>query len=315
MDVTELNAPTELGAGSGDLGVTQTPGGVKMDVDLAAPTAAQLAAPTEAQASFQKLVPDGYSDKPWVAELAKQDNPLASMFKEFENQRSLVGKKGEGLKVPGETASAEEWQQFHRAIGVPEKPEDYTYEAPKAPEGMEQYFQTDEKLLSAMRSAAHKGGVTPQGWRHIVEAFNAYGAEAVREAAAQADAQLNQTKESFAKHYGEKGPQVLANFDKAIAGAPDYAKPILNALQPATKAALAAVLFNFSSKYVAEDKLDIGGVGGDKPMSQAEYGDLYEKAFAAYHQTKKNPQGAEHLKAKQELARVQAIGRDIFKVG
>ncbi len=46
MDVTELNAPTELGAGSGDLGVTQTPGGVKMDVDLAAPTAAQLAAPT-----------------------------------------------------------------------------------------------------------------------------------------------------------------------------------------------------------------------------------------------------------------------------
>jgi hypothetical protein len=314
--VTELTQPTEVVAAAAPAGVTATPAGVQVAVDIHAPTTAQLAAPTQTQSAFLKIAQDaGFNDKEFVSELAQLENPLESMFKQFENQRSLVGKKSEGLKVPGSDATAEQWTEFHKAIGVPEKAEDYAYEAPKAPEGLEAYYQTDDGLLKVMRESAHKAGVTPQGWKSIVEGFNGYYVNALTEAQKQADAQLKTTEETFKKHYGDKTPQVLSNLDKASSAAPDWAQPILGALQPVTKAAIASLLHNFSSKYVGEDKLDMGGATSGAPMSTTEYGEAYEKAFAAYHATSRQPHSPEHLKAKADMAKLRLVGAEIFKAG
>lgn len=317
MEVTELDRPTAVSGGDAGAtvpeGVTQTPGGVRIDVDISQPTAAQLAKPTEVQSSFLKSVPADFAEKPWVSELAKQENPMASMFKELENAHLLVGKKSEGLKVPAADAPVEEWQNFHKALGVPEKPDDYAYEAPKPPAGLEQYYKTDDNLLKTMRDAAHKAGVTPQGWKQIAGAFDSFYEQSLKEAVSQADGQIKAVQDTFAKHYGEKSPQVLASLDKASSSAPDWAKPVLDALQPATKAAIASLLHNFSTKYVSEDTLDVKGGASPTAMTQAEYGDRYEKLFAKVRETSKNPQSSEHLRAKQELANLRTGAGDIFK--
>jgi hypothetical protein len=54
-----------------------------------------------------------------------------------------------------------------------------------------------------------------------------------------------------------KAPSVLENLEKAISSTPEWARPLLKDLPPAYKAAMAAALFDFSTKYVGEDKLDV----------------------------------------------------------
>lgn len=320
---TEIAAPTVLPPAAvsnpGLSEVTETPGGHQVSVDMAAPTAAQLSAPTQAQSSWLKSVPESYQKEPWVADLAKQDDPTSAFFKEFANQRSLVGRRSDGLQVPPADAPPEKWQEFNdtvrKAQGVPEKAEDYTYQAPKAPEGLETFYQTDEKLLGAMKQAAHKAGVSPQGWKEITAAFDGYYAGALQESVAAVDAQLKATESTFKQHYGDKTPQVLANLDKSFSAAPDWAKPILSSLQPATKAAMASLLFNFQTKYVSEDRLDMRTLNAPATMNQTEYGNAFEKAFAKVHETRHNPGGAEHMKAKADLATLRAMGTEIFKAG
>ncbi|MDE2100164.1 MAG: hypothetical protein KGL39_23110, partial [Patescibacteria group bacterium] len=141
--VTDIDKPTDV-SGSPTVGLTQTPAGVSFAVDPSAPTAAQLAAPSEIQASWLKGLPEGYTPetKPWLGELAKNENPNLAMFKAYENQLKVVGAKSEGLKVPAVDAKPEEWQAFHKAIGALEKAEDYTYKAPEPPKGLEAFYQT-----------------------------------------------------------------------------------------------------------------------------------------------------------------------------
>src|ERR1051326_3864274 len=110
--------------------ITETPAGHSMGIDIDAPTALQQQQPTQVGAQFLNTVPDDYKEKDWVKDFAKRENPHAELFKEFENQKSLIGRKAEGLKVPGADAPDTDWQELYKALGVPEKPEDYKYEPP-----------------------------------------------------------------------------------------------------------------------------------------------------------------------------------------
>ncbi|MDE1971101.1 MAG: hypothetical protein KGI50_06040 [Patescibacteria group bacterium] len=317
--VTEIDRPTDLsGVPSGATvpGITSTPGGVKIGVDITQPTAAQIAAPNEIQSAFLKSVPDGYGEKPWVQNFAKTENPLAEMFKSFENQQATISRK-DGLKIPTADSPAESWAEFRKAMSIPEKAEEYAYQAPKAPDGLEQHYQADEKLVSIMREAAHKANVSQEGWKAITAAFDGYYADSLKEMMAQADNQLKEAESTFKKHYGEKTPQVLANLEKASSSAPDWAKPILNRLGPAAKAAVASLFNDFSNKYVREDKLDvIGAAPTNQTMSQSDYGDKYAELFAKVRETSRSPQSSEHIRAKAELAKLQQFGREVvFKQG
>ena len=292
------------------------PGRASVDVDIHAPTQLQQNEPTEAAKSFLERVPLDYKDKPWVSELVKANDPTVELFKKVENLQELAGRKGEGLKVPAADAPDAEKQAFYKALGVPEKAEDYIYEAPKAPEGQEQYYQVDNELIKTLQERALKGGMTPQAWKEITEAYNENYVKTVNSNIAQFDSMLKDVQNEFATQYGEKSPQVLATLDSVMSKASDKNKALLQALQPATKAALADAFHKFAEAYVREDKLDTKGMAtGPRTMTEDEYGDEFEKKFAELRGAEKKHglQSAEYLRAKSALSALQLQGKDIFK--
>jgi hypothetical protein len=300
-----------------DPAVTQTPGGAAIDIDLAAPTQLQMSAPTEIQKTWVDSVPAEYRGKDYVTELAKHQDPATELFKQFENQRSLVGQKDIGLQVPGDQAPEHEWRAFYTKLGAPESADKYTYEAPKAPAGLEQYYKTDEKLLGFMRDTAFKSGMNQKQWDAMSKGFDNYYSEALQATHTEAQNYLKTLQDTFNKSYGEKAPQVMQAFDKAASSTPDFAKAWINAQGAEGKAAMAALFHNFATKYVGEDKLDMtnttGGATGSV-MTPAQYGDEFEKRFAALRSAEKNhgASSGEYFASKKALAELQAVGKDIF---
>lgn len=293
-----------------------SPTGAYIEMDLDAPTDIQKAAPTEAAKSFMERVPLDYKDKPWVSELTKADDPTVELFKKVENLQELAGRKGDGLKIPAADASDAEKLAFNKALGVYDKAEDYVYTPPKAPEGQEQYYQVDTELVKSLQERALKGGMPPQAWKEIIEGYNENYAKTVQSQIAAFDTQLKDVENEFATQYGEKSPQVLATLNSVMSKASEKNAALLNALQPATKAALADAFHKFAAQYVREDKLDTSTLTtGQKAMSEDEYGDEFEKQYAELRgaEKKHGTQSAEYLRAKSSLTALQLRGKDVFK--
>lgn len=294
-----------------------TPAGAQMDVDLSAPTVLQANLPTAASKSWQESVPVAYRDKPYIAELAKQANPIDELYKQFDNQQSLIGRKDLGLQVPGEQATEQEWKDFHVKLGAHDSADKYTYTPPTAPPGLEQQFATDDKLLATMRAAALEGGLTQRQWEKVVKSFDSYYGEALQARHTEAQNYLKTLADNFTKNYGAKSTEVMGAFEKAASSTPDFAKAWIQSQEPEGKAAMAALFHNFATKYVGEDKLDFSNMSGSAAgagMSPTQYGDEYEKRFATMRQAEKayGVHSGDYLRAKKELAELQATGAKIF---
>lgn len=280
-------------------------------VDIDAPTPAQQAQPTEAQANFLNTVPDDYKEKDWVKGFATKENPTLEFFKEHDNQRSLIGKKAEGLRLPGQDAKAEDWAQFYKAIGVPEKGEDYKYTPPEAPKGLEDYFKPDEEFLKVMRDAAVKAGVRPEGFQILANAMDAFYADKLQKTLADVDNNLKGIEQEFAGKYGERTSVVLENFNKLSTMAPDWSKKVLDSLAPAAKAAVAGLMDEVSKRYIREDVLDAQNLTVNTGvMSEAEYANEYSILFQQMRQHK--PGSAEYMKAEAKMAKLKAAAKDVF---
>src|SRR3990172_4310041 len=94
------------------------------------------------------LIPKEYASKPWVKDL--KDVP--TIFKMLEDQKAALSRRPGG--VPQDNAKPEEWAAFNKALGVPEKPEEYEFG--KMPEGME----SNKEFEADMRKLFHGAGVT-----------------------------------------------------------------------------------------------------------------------------------------------------------
>ena len=290
--------------------VNETPAGVVTDIDIDKPTPVTQAPPTDNP--FLKSAPEGYADKQWVQDLAKSENPMAELFKKVENQNQLIGKKSEGLKVPGEGATPEDWQAFHKAIGVPENVDGYAYEAPQVPDNLKEFFQVDNDLMAAMKAAALKGGVTPQAFKEMAAAFDGYYLGQLQTAQANAQAAQEKIQAEFASKYGERSSEVLANWGKLSAMAPEWTKPVFDALPDIAKTAIAAWADTVSGKYIKEDKLDFGNPTTQAGiMSEAEYADKYGELFAKIRSNA--PGSPEHEKANAEMKALRAQAEVVFK--
>lgn len=103
------------------------------------------------------------SDAAVQALIAKTPN-LGTLAKNYMNLERLLGGKLEGyVQVPKEGAPQETVAAYHRAIGVPEKPEGYTL--PQMPAGVE----VDEGRAGAFRTAAHQIGLSDKQFQALVE--------------------------------------------------------------------------------------------------------------------------------------------------
>src|SRR3990167_5354807 len=81
---------------------------------------------------------------------------MYGMYREAETKLTSVGL----IKVPGKDAKPEEVAEFHKALGVPEKPEDY-FKNIKLENGAV-IGEADKPIADAFAAAVHKSGATPQ---------------------------------------------------------------------------------------------------------------------------------------------------------
>lgn len=88
------------------------------------------------------------------------------MAKSHINAQKLIGKKG--IIPPGKDAKPEEIDAFHKALGRPDKPEDYKLSEVQAPEGMTE----DANLKSGFLATAHAKGMTNEQADAIYSWYN-----------------------------------------------------------------------------------------------------------------------------------------------
>lgn len=94
---------------------------------------------------------DTPSNRDWVkAKGFKDADALASSYREAERALRVGGK----IEVPKEGATSEQIEAFHKAIGRPEKPDDYVVKLPDGVQG-----EIDERLVGSYRDAAFKAGL------------------------------------------------------------------------------------------------------------------------------------------------------------
>lgn len=120
--------------------------------------------------------------------------------------RELEGKfTGGGLiKKPGKDAKPEEVAEYHKAMGVPEKPEDY-FKDVKLENGAV-IGEADKPLVDGFAAAVHKSGATPQ---FVNAALNWYYQNQEEQAAAMDEADEAFARESERTLREELGPSVF----------------------------------------------------------------------------------------------------------
>lgn len=100
----------------------------------------------------------------WMAQLPsdlKADQSLtkfATIGDLGKSYKELEGKLGKVAVLPDEKASAEEWAAYRKAIGIPEKPEDYKLEKVQLPKPLE----LDPKAVTEYLALAHKLNMTSE---------------------------------------------------------------------------------------------------------------------------------------------------------
>lgn len=302
--------------------VTPTSAGLSMDIDIDAPTppsSTTTPAPQAAQPAtktFLEMLPEQYRTKERFVNFSKAADPMGELLKSYENQESLIGKKAEGLRVPGEGATAEDWAAFNKALGVPETPDGYQYQAPEnIPEEFKDIFTQDENLLKVMREAALKAGVRPEGFKHLAAAFDSYYLDALKGQASANQAMFEKLENDFKQKFGERSNVVLENFNKSISSLGEEQASLFNQLHPSVKVLLAEHHEAFAKKYVREDSLHLDVPSSSPSMTATQYGDEYEKAFAALRSAEKSHGrgSSQYVEANQRLNSLRNSGKQIFK--
>jgi hypothetical protein len=141
-------------------------------------------------------------------ERVKDIKSLWGMYRELESRFD-----GGGLiKKPGKDAKPEEIADYHKALGVPEKPEDYFKEI-KLDNGAV-IGEADKPLVDGFAAAVHKSGATPQ---FVNAALNWYYDNQMEQAAALDEADDSFRRENERALRDELGPAKFKNIPNHVA--------------------------------------------------------------------------------------------------
>lgn len=117
---------------------------------------------------FQALSAQGEADqasnRDWVKTKGFKD--LDGLVKSYRETEKMA--LGRGIKVPGDDAKPEEIKAFHKAIGVPEKADEYEI---KLPEGIGDDVEIDASFAGPMKEAALAAGVPKAAFDKMGAAF------------------------------------------------------------------------------------------------------------------------------------------------
>lgn len=261
--------------------------------DTGATTTVPTTTPVEEQKfpDIKTLIPKGFEGKQWVTET--KDVP--KLFKRVDDLLTEIGKKPTG--IPGENAKPEEIAAFHKAFGVPEKPEEYKF--PDPPAGLVK----NEKFEGKMKEIFKTAGVSAKQAATLVPAYNALVAEISKELGAageQADVDFDKLA---GETFGPKKEAVLKNSKALIAKyAPPQMAKHLEGLSNENLIVMAGVIDAIRAEFISDDKLPEGGTGGGVGMTaEAKRAKGMELMASKAYQDPFHP---EHAKVKAEVDRL-----------
>jgi len=156
----------------------------------------------------------------WTQNIPTEHRDYASKFdsfKEFIGEMRKRGEAAEGsVKVPGDDASAEEWDSFMRAVGKPENPDGYELSG------------ADESTLSEFKTMAHEAGLTKKQASALFERYMKLATsqrEAIQKRMVEQKEQVEtKLKEEWGKDY-DANINAMQRFAKKF-GSPEAAKAI-----------------------------------------------------------------------------------------
>jgi hypothetical protein len=183
-------------------------------IDPAAPPPAD---PTPAAATdFSSILnPDGtfaadfHTQLPEdVQSVARGSTDLASVFSRLRENQAAARQKLEGhVKLPGKDATPEDLAAYHKAIGVPETPDDYGLKAPDdLPEGVE----WNDTFAGEFAQLAHEKGLLPEQVAAIAELYSQHETARHTDYEAQAEALQAEKKAKLEEAFGDRTPDVIA---------------------------------------------------------------------------------------------------------
>jgi hypothetical protein len=152
---------------------------------------------------WQEKLPQDYD--PYRKTLANFKD-FGSFTKAFNDNMTAARAKNEGmLKLPGADAKPEDIAAFHKALGVPERPEDYGLKAPeKLPEGV----AWDEGFATDFVKAAHDAGLTKQQVEKLaswhLQAESQRGQNFLTEGTKLYEAEMQKLQKTFGSDYEKR---------------------------------------------------------------------------------------------------------------
>lgn len=152
-------------------------------------------------ADWRSFLPDDIRGEAVFADIKAKDEKeaLALLGKNYVHAQRLVGQKG--IIPPGDKATPEEISNFYRALGRPEKPEDY---AVNLPEGVTE-AQLDKARIDSWRKELHAQGLTKKQAEAVIagaikEEFGAVTAKTQQRATEMQNWELGLKQELGAKY-------------------------------------------------------------------------------------------------------------------
>jgi len=147
---------------------------------------------------------DGFLDR-IPADLAEAKPTIAKyrslpdVFKALHHANQMLGKKANAITVPGENAAPEEIAAYRKALGIPEKPEDYKLGPEKAVDGSPWTAERAAKYAKL----AHENGVTPAAMRKIVESIIGDDTASIEAHNSRIAQEEQEGEKALRKHFGQ----------------------------------------------------------------------------------------------------------------
>lgn len=217
-------------------------------------------APEAGAVDLASIIPEAYSDKPWVKDVKDIDG----LFKLTDGLKSEIGKRPGG--IPQETATDEVKKAFYSELGVPDSVEGYELAAPQ--EGAEEF-------QSQMKETMYKLNLTADQAKGLDAAYNELVAAMTPDAET-----LNADFDKLAEDtLGERRDEVLATAKHLLAEntkelPPEMQEHISN-LPNKELIIMASVLDQVNQKYIREDAIPAGG-----NSAAASQGSARERGYA-----------------------------------
>lgn len=176
-----------------------------MTVEANGPAETQTTAPATTAIVDQGSNGDG---KTWAAGLQTEENRAlveakqwASADDALKSYRELQTHASKGLHLPGENATADDWNAFYTKLGRPENADGYQLKlnTESVPEG----FPYDEKSAIEFRNWAHEAGLTPRQAQSLHDRFVSYQAGSFEAQRADAVKREGDAHRAIVQEWGE----------------------------------------------------------------------------------------------------------------